>query len=48
MGEAHAPNAAIWVSNTVANARTRMFGPVRKRNRTVKRSGGGRSVNGAG
>jgi hypothetical protein len=58
-GEVHAPNVTTWASNivasadtrvshTVANARTRMFGPVRKRNRTVKRSGIGWTANGAG
>jgi len=41
-------NADTGVSNIVANARTRMFGPVRKRNRIVKRSGIGWTANGAG
>ena len=41
MTHRHTPNAGTRVSNTVANARTRMFGPARKQNRIVKRGGNG-------
>jgi hypothetical protein len=47
-GESHATNDRTWASNIVASARTRMFGPVRKRNRTVQRSGSGWTANEAG